>query len=66
MMSADAGTSEGHAPDGGDATAAQGVPNAADGLLADRQVLWGSFTKLILWSIIGVVVLLVLLDWSLL
>ena len=45
---------------------APGVPNAAEGLLADRQHLWGGFTKLILWSIIGVVVILVLLDWTLL
>ena len=44
----------------------EGVPNAAEGLLADRQHLWGGFTKLILWSIIGIVVLLVLLDWTLL
>ena len=43
-----------------------GAPNAAEGLLADRQHLWGGFTKLILWSIIGIVVLLVLLDWTLL
>ena len=45
---------------------ADGVPNAAEGLLADRQQLWGGFTKLILWSIIGIVVVLVLLDWMLL
>ena len=48
------------------ASDADGVPNAAEGLLADRQHLWGGFTKLILWSIIGIVVLLVLLDWALL
>ncbi len=45
---------------------ADGVPNPAEGLLADRQHLWGGFTRLILWSIIGVVVVLVLLDWFLL
>ena len=45
---------------------ADGAPNPAEGLLADRQHLWGGFTKLILWSIIGIVVVLVLLDWTLL
>ena len=50
----------------GDDRSESGVPSTAEGLLADRQVLWGDFTKLILWSIIGIVVLLVLLDWTLL
>ncbi len=49
-----------------EAPAADGVPNAAEGLLADRQALWGGFTKLILWSVIGVIVFLVLLGWMLL
>ncbi len=47
-------------------TEAEGAPNPAESLLADRQHLWGGFTKLILWSIVGVVMVLVLLDWTLL
>ena len=62
----EAGTADLRSPDDHDETANPAVPSTEEGLLADRQVLWGGFTKLILWSIIGVVVILVLLDWALL
>ncbi len=29
---------------------AEAVPSTAEGLLADRQAVWGNFTKLVFWS----------------
>ncbi len=43
-----------------------GIPNTAEGLLADRQVVWGNFTKVVLWSTIVVAATLVLLIWAVL
>jgi hypothetical protein len=45
---------------------AEGTPSPAEELLADRQHLWGGFTKLIVWSVVTVIVVLVLMDWALL
>ena len=44
----------------------QAVPNTAEGLLADRQVVWGNFTKVVLWSSIVVAACLVVLVWAVL
>ena len=44
----------------------EGVPNTAEGLLADRQVVWGNFTKLVLWSSVAIAACLVVLVWAVL
>ena len=46
--------------------AGTGVPSTAEGLLADRQVVWGNFTKVVLWSSVVVAASLVILVWAVL
>ena len=45
---------------------APGVPSAVEGLLADRQAVWGTFTKVVLWSTIVIAASLVVIVWAVL
>ena len=42
------------------------LPSTAEGLLADRRVVWHQFTRVVLWSSVVVALSLVVLVWAVL
>lgn len=48
------------------ASAETTVPNTAEGLLADRQVVWGNFTRIVFWSTVVIAASLIVIVWAVL